>query len=102
MPLNAETTVLCFDHLKFDEVKVDDLNELKRISGCQISCRSGSFGLNMWFEGARWLSGWSADLLIRRSVVRTQTLPLEFLCLGLYNLAVSQPSCFLRLKWSAC
>ncbi|KAG5441015.1 Ras-specific guanine nucleotide-releasing factor 2 [Clonorchis sinensis] len=31
----------------------------------------------------------------RRSVVRTRPLPVDFPCLGLGNLAVSQPSCFL-------
>ncbi|KAG5448299.1 Craniofacial development protein 1 [Clonorchis sinensis] len=39
---------------------------------------------------------WSVNLLTRRSVVRTPPLPLDFPCLGLGNLAVSQPSCFLR------
>ncbi|KER24221.1 hypothetical protein T265_08067 [Opisthorchis viverrini] len=34
-----------------------------------------------------------------RSVVRTRPLPLDLLCLGLGNLAVSQPSCLLRVAW---
>ncbi|KAG5446506.1 Glutamine-dependent NAD(+) synthetase [Clonorchis sinensis] len=34
-----------------------------------------------------------------RSVVRNPPLPLDFPCLGLGNLAVSQPSCFLRMAW---
>ncbi|GAA56555.1 hypothetical protein CLF_111095 [Clonorchis sinensis] len=33
------------------------------------------------------------------SVVRTRPLPLDFPCLGLGNLAVSQPSCFLWVAW---
>ncbi|KER23397.1 hypothetical protein T265_08721 [Opisthorchis viverrini] len=33
------------------------------------------------------------------SVVRTRPLPLDFPCLGLGNLAISQPSCFLRVAW---
>ncbi|KAG5442903.1 hypothetical protein CSKR_107392 [Clonorchis sinensis] len=41
----------------------------------------------------------SANLLTGRSVVRTRLLPLDFPCLGLGNLAVSQPSCFLRVAW---
>ncbi|KAG5450969.1 hypothetical protein CSKR_105278 [Clonorchis sinensis] len=44
-------------------------------------------------------SGKSANLLTGRSVVRTRPLPLEFPCLGLGNLEVSQPSCNLRLAW---
>ncbi|KAG5451169.1 hypothetical protein CSKR_102663 [Clonorchis sinensis] len=44
-------------------------------------------------------SGWRAKLLTGRSVVRTQRLPLNFPCLDLGNLAVSQPSCFLRVAW---
>ncbi|KER24269.1 hypothetical protein T265_08010 [Opisthorchis viverrini] len=39
----------------------------------------------------------STNLLTGRSVVRTRPLPLDFPCLGLGNLAVSQPSCFLRI-----
>ncbi|KAG5442929.1 hypothetical protein CSKR_104773 [Clonorchis sinensis] len=34
-----------------------------------------------------------------RSVVRTRPLPLDFPCLGLDNLVVSQPSCFIRMAW---
>ncbi|KER24700.1 hypothetical protein T265_07700 [Opisthorchis viverrini] len=41
----------------------------------------------------------SANLLTGRSVVRTRPAPLDFPCLGLDNLAVSQPSCFLRVAW---
>ncbi|KAG5447535.1 hypothetical protein CSKR_101305 [Clonorchis sinensis] len=41
----------------------------------------------------------SANLLTGRSVVRTPPLPLDFPCLGLGNLAVSQPSCFIRVAW---
>ncbi|KER22090.1 hypothetical protein T265_09742 [Opisthorchis viverrini] len=41
----------------------------------------------------------SANLLTGRSVFRTLSLPLDFPCLGLDNLAVSQPSCFLRVAW---
>ncbi|KAG5442495.1 hypothetical protein CSKR_113255 [Clonorchis sinensis] len=47
----------------------------------------------------RWLSGWSVNLLTLGSVVRTRPLPLDFPCLGLGNLAVSQPSCFIRVAW---
>ncbi|KAG5446580.1 hypothetical protein CSKR_112363 [Clonorchis sinensis] len=32
-------------------------------------------------------------------MVRTRPLPLDFLCLGLGNLAVSQPSCNPRVAW---
>ncbi|KAG5450054.1 hypothetical protein CSKR_103288 [Clonorchis sinensis] len=39
----------------------------------------------------------SANLLTERSVDRTRPLPLDFPCLGLGTLAVSQPSCFLWL-----
>ncbi|KER30296.1 hypothetical protein T265_03245 [Opisthorchis viverrini] len=38
-------------------------------------------------------SGWSANLLTGRSVVQTRPRPLDFPCLGLGNLTVSQPSC---------
>ncbi|KAG5446841.1 hypothetical protein CSKR_114367 [Clonorchis sinensis] len=38
-----------------------------------------------------------ANFLTGRSVVRTRPQPLDFPCLGLGNLAVSQPSCFLRV-----
>ncbi|KER24543.1 hypothetical protein T265_07812 [Opisthorchis viverrini] len=41
-------------------------------------------------------SGKSAKLLTGRSVVRIPPLPLDFPCLGLGSLEVSQPSCFLR------
>ncbi|KER33469.1 hypothetical protein T265_00586 [Opisthorchis viverrini] len=34
-----------------------------------------------------------------QSVVRTLPPPLDFPCLGLGNLAVSQPSCFFRMAW---
>ncbi|KER27673.1 LOW QUALITY PROTEIN: hypothetical protein T265_13747, partial [Opisthorchis viverrini] len=44
-------------------------------------------------------SGQSANLLTGRSVVRTRSLSLVFLCLGLGNLAVSQPSSLLRVAW---
>ncbi|KER32681.1 hypothetical protein T265_12775, partial [Opisthorchis viverrini] len=40
-----------------------------------------------------------ANLLTGRSVGRTRPLPLDFHCLGLDNLAVSQPSCFLLMAW---
>ncbi|KAG5446352.1 hypothetical protein CSKR_104273 [Clonorchis sinensis] len=43
-----------------------------------------------------WRDGSSANLLTARSVVRTPPLPLDFPCLGLGNLAVSQSSGFLR------
>ncbi|KER33225.1 hypothetical protein T265_00912 [Opisthorchis viverrini] len=42
---------------------------------------------------------WLANLLIERSVVQTRPLPPDFPCLGLDNLAVSQPSYFLRVAW---
>ncbi|KAG5454298.1 hypothetical protein CSKR_112999, partial [Clonorchis sinensis] len=42
----------------------------------------------------------SANLLTERSVVRTRPAPpLDFPCLDLGNLAVSQPSCFSRVAW---
>ncbi|KAG5452653.1 hypothetical protein CSKR_114424, partial [Clonorchis sinensis] len=44
-------------------------------------------------------NGYSVNLLTGRSVVRTRPLPLDFPCLGLGNLAVSQPSCFLWVAW---
>ncbi|KAG5454564.1 condensin complex non-SMC subunit Cnd1 [Clonorchis sinensis] len=44
-------------------------------------------------------SDWSANLLTGRFVVRTWRLPLDFPCLGLGNLAVSQPSCFPGVAW---
>ncbi|KAG5443320.1 hypothetical protein CSKR_107288 [Clonorchis sinensis] len=47
-------------------------------------------------SGARWLSGYSVNLL---TVVRTRHLPVNFPCLGLGNLAVSQPSFFLLVAW---
>ncbi|KAG5449895.1 Annexin B11 [Clonorchis sinensis] len=40
-----------------------------------------------------------AQPLTRRSVVRTPPLPLDFSCLGVDNLAVSQPSCNLWVAW---
>ncbi|KAG5453505.1 Ubiquitin-like modifier-activating enzyme 6 [Clonorchis sinensis] len=43
--------------------------------------------------------GKSANLLTGWSLVRTRPLPLDFPCLGLGNLAVSQPSCFPRVTW---
>ncbi|KER31019.1 hypothetical protein T265_02693 [Opisthorchis viverrini] len=45
----------------------------------------------------RWLSGQRANLLTRRSVALTLSLSLGFSCVGLGNLAVSQPSCFIRM-----
>ncbi|KER32168.1 hypothetical protein T265_12864, partial [Opisthorchis viverrini] len=39
-----------------------------------------------------------ANLLIGRSAVRTRLLHFDF-CLDVNNLAVSQPSCFLRVTW---
>ncbi|KAG5445339.1 hypothetical protein CSKR_111091 [Clonorchis sinensis] len=50
-------------------------------------------------EGRDGPSGWTANLLTGRSVVRTRPLPLDFPRLGFGNLAVSQPSCFLRVAW---
>ncbi|KER19633.1 hypothetical protein T265_11645 [Opisthorchis viverrini] len=44
-------------------------------------------------------SGQSANLPTGRSVVRTRPLPLDFPRLDLGNLAVSQPSCNLRVAW---
>ncbi|KER21882.1 hypothetical protein T265_14990, partial [Opisthorchis viverrini] len=43
-----------------------------------------------------WLSGRSANSL---TVVQTRSLPLVLPCLGLCNLAISQPSCNLRVAW---
>ncbi|KER23900.1 hypothetical protein T265_08319 [Opisthorchis viverrini] len=46
--------------------------------------------------------GFFSDCLIEHlqvSVVRIRPPPLDFPCLGLGNLAVSQPSCFLRVAW---
>ncbi|KER20900.1 hypothetical protein T265_10648 [Opisthorchis viverrini] len=48
--------------------------------------------------GTKWLSDQSARLLTERSSVRTRPLPLDFPCLGLGNLTVSQPLCNLRDK----
>ncbi|KAG5447959.1 hypothetical protein CSKR_100925 [Clonorchis sinensis] len=53
----------------------------------------------MFNRGRDGSSGRSTNLLTERSVVRTRPLPLDFPCLGLGNLAVSQPSCFLRVAW---
>ncbi|KER26966.1 hypothetical protein T265_13895, partial [Opisthorchis viverrini] len=44
-------------------------------------------------------SGWSANLLTGKSVVRTRPLPLNFPCLSLGNLGCFQPLCFLRVGW---
>ncbi|KAG5452674.1 hypothetical protein CSKR_109682 [Clonorchis sinensis] len=44
-------------------------------------------------------SGRSANLLTGRYVVRIRPLLLDFPCLGLGNLAVSQPSCLPRVAW---
>ncbi|KER21505.1 hypothetical protein T265_10193 [Opisthorchis viverrini] len=44
-------------------------------------------------------SGWNANLLTGRAMVRTRPSSVDFPCLGLSNLAVSQPSCFLRVAW---
>ncbi|KAG5441943.1 hypothetical protein CSKR_107977, partial [Clonorchis sinensis] len=44
-------------------------------------------------------SGYSENSLTVRSVVRIRPLPLDFPCLGLGNLALSQPSCFLLVAW---
>ncbi|KER23739.1 hypothetical protein T265_08430 [Opisthorchis viverrini] len=41
----------------------------------------------------------SANSLTGISVIQVGPLPLEFPCLGLGNLAVSQPSCFLHVAW---
>ncbi|KER28985.1 hypothetical protein T265_04280 [Opisthorchis viverrini] len=49
----------------------------------------------------RWLSCYSANLLTGRSVFRTRPLLLDFLCLGLCNLAIYDPSCFFRVAWLA-
>ncbi|KER26329.1 hypothetical protein T265_06382 [Opisthorchis viverrini] len=54
---------------------------------------------NMMFVGAWWKSDWGADLLTGRSVVRTRPLPLDLPCLCLGDLAVFQPSCFIRAAW---
>ncbi|KAG5443857.1 hypothetical protein CSKR_100088, partial [Clonorchis sinensis] len=43
-------------------------------------------------DGAGWLSGLNANLPTGRSVVRTRHLPVDFPCLGLGNLKLSQPS----------
>ncbi|KAG5452999.1 hypothetical protein CSKR_109419 [Clonorchis sinensis] len=48
---------------------------------------------------ARWLGGQRANILTGRSVVRTRSLPLDFFCPDLGNLAASQPSCFLLVAW---
>ncbi|KAG5453877.1 hypothetical protein CSKR_108596 [Clonorchis sinensis] len=50
----------------------------------------------VWTDGS---SSWSANLQTGRSVARTRPLPLDFPCLGLGNLTVSQPSCFLQVAW---
>ncbi|KER21462.1 hypothetical protein T265_10223 [Opisthorchis viverrini] len=49
-------------------------------------------------RGASWLSSYSANLLTGESG-RTRPPPLDFRCLGLGNLVVSQPSCFIRVAW---
>ncbi|KAG5442314.1 Tubulin-specific chaperone C [Clonorchis sinensis] len=48
---------------------------------------------------SRYLSGYCANLLTGRSVVRIQLRYLDFQCLGLGNLAVSHRSCFFRVAW---
>ncbi|KER19307.1 hypothetical protein T265_15584, partial [Opisthorchis viverrini] len=53
--------------------------------------------LTLW--GRDRLSGCSVSLLARGSVVRTRHLSFNFPCLGLGSLAVSQPSCFIRVAW---
>ncbi|KAG5452716.1 hypothetical protein CSKR_102145 [Clonorchis sinensis] len=47
-------------------------------------------------EMAQWLEHEFADPKV---VVQIRPLHLDFSCLGLGNLAVSQPSCFLRMVW---
>ncbi|KER29980.1 hypothetical protein T265_13263, partial [Opisthorchis viverrini] len=59
------------------------------------SDKSPSEGRERSEQAARWLSDWSANVLIGRSVVRIRPLPLDSPCLGLGNLALSQPSSFL-------
>ncbi|KAG5455193.1 hypothetical protein CSKR_106507 [Clonorchis sinensis] len=60
--------------------------------------RTTSLVFSMCWE-TTWLSGQSTNLLTGRSVVRTRPLHVDFPCLGLGNLAQSQPSCFLRVTW---
>ncbi|KAG5444463.1 hypothetical protein CSKR_101861 [Clonorchis sinensis] len=55
---------------------------------------SGNTGPEMLNEMARWLGREFTDHGQPWSMVPTRPLPLDFLCLGLGNLAVSQPSCF--------
>ncbi|KER27520.1 hypothetical protein T265_05478 [Opisthorchis viverrini] len=50
----------------------------------------------------RWLSDKGANLRTERSAVRIRPLDPDFFCLGLGNLAVSQPSCFLRVAPKKC
>ncbi|KER32163.1 hypothetical protein T265_12862, partial [Opisthorchis viverrini] len=66
------------------------------LSGCP-SLDRGSREAEVGFEPRTFRS--SANLLTGRSVVRTRPLPLDSYCLGLGSLAVSQPSCSLRVAW---
>ncbi|KAG5441400.1 hypothetical protein CSKR_111748, partial [Clonorchis sinensis] len=76
------------------------LNVLHQAASCSSCCDIRDIAIHTGSDssqlGARWQS---ADLLTERSVLRTQPLHLDFTCLGLSNLAVSQPSCFLLMAW---
>ncbi|KAG5451980.1 Aldose reductase, partial [Clonorchis sinensis] len=76
----------------FDFTLTDDEMQVLNTSGLN----ERQFKFPGW---ARWLSGWSANLLTGKSVVRTRPLHLDFPCLGLGHLSVFQPSCFLRVAW---
>ncbi|KER28660.1 hypothetical protein T265_04535 [Opisthorchis viverrini] len=66
----------------------------------KLGSANGKTRRNHFHRGGRdGPSGYSANLLTGRSVVRTRPLPLDFPCLGMGDLAVCQPSCFLRVAW---
>ncbi|KAG5453792.1 hypothetical protein CSKR_113318 [Clonorchis sinensis] len=64
-----------------------------------VPIRDRKDSLVYWSHRARWLKWLECEFTDRKFMVRTRRLSLDFPCLDLGNLAVSQPSCFLRVAW---
>ncbi|KER29961.1 hypothetical protein T265_03547 [Opisthorchis viverrini] len=60
---------------------------------------SSNSAMNKCLAISFWRGRDGPNLLTGRFLVRTRPLPLDFPCLGLGTLAVSQPSCFLWVVW---
>ncbi|KAG5452728.1 hypothetical protein CSKR_102158 [Clonorchis sinensis] len=65
----------------------------------RLNWQSVNIGMSVSWGGEMVQLVKSANLPTERSVVRTRPLPLNLPCLALVNLAVSQPSCLLRVGW---